>query len=107
MNRQLILMIRAEAVLILVFLGYIELADRHFLSAWRGIRCVSRSAEFYCKLAGLGRVNENLNKLKPHIGLDFNRWMAITLRRSAHQYCVRELVIEVLAGLMKAFPAFG
>lgn len=107
MVRQLILMIRAEAVLILVFLGYIELADRHFSSAWRGIRCVSRSADFYCKLAGLGRVNENLNRLKPpHIGLGFNRWMATILRRSAHQYCVKEFVIDV-AGLMRAFPAFG
>ncbi len=40
MNGQLILMIRAEAVLILVFLVYNELADRHFSSAWRGIRCL-------------------------------------------------------------------
>ncbi len=52
-------------------------------------------------------MNENLNRLKPYIGLGFNRWMAIILRRSAHQYCVRELVIDVVAGLMRAFPAFG
>ena len=44
-------MMRAEAIQILVFLGDVELGDRHFLDVWGGIQCFFRLGEFCRKPA--------------------------------------------------------